>query len=259
MKAITLVLCILALLGSAASGFFWFETGNAKKDLQAKLVAEQTRTAETQAKLAESITALESETAKLAESDASLGDTKIKLTASEARNIQNNRETANFKTLLASKEETVNKLNAELDTLRRDLVQARVASASANPDEIESYKQAIAALETKVEQLQTAPISGTTNTATVASSGPSQEKPALSERTSAARVASVGIKNSFVVLELGTSDGISAGQKFNIVRNGTTIAESKVSEVKATFAIAHILPSSIKTTLKTGDTATYVN
>ena len=252
MKALTLVLCILAILGSAASGYFWWEVGNKRAVAEAKAAAEETRANNLQTELNTTNETLESTKTRLANTDAELGDTKSKLTASQARNVQADREIASLRSNLSVKEEAEKKLSADLDNLRRELVQTRLAAQVGNPEEVERYKQTIAALESRLAALQSGgavPADGSAPVATTPAA------PALSERTAAARVATVGSKNAFVVLDLGTADGITVGNKFTITRAGETIAESVISEVKDTFAIAQVAPASIKTSLKSGDIA----
>lgn len=248
MKALTLVLCILALLGSGASGFFWWQIGNTKEELKQQLSSEQTRASSLQNNLNETNTQLEQKVAQLTQTDTELGDTKSKLTAAEARNVQISREIASLKTAYASKEESERKLTADVDALRRELVQTRLAAQVGNPEEIERYKQTIASLESRLGEIQGI---------TPAVAGAAASGPVRSERTAAARVAKVGTKNAFVILELGAADGIAAGNKFNLSRAGEVLAESVISEVKDTYAIAQIAPSSIKGALKEGDIASF--
>lgn len=251
MKALTLALCILALLGSAASGYFWWSIGNTKEQLRQDLSSATTRADGLQTNLTETEGKLEDTNKRLEAESAELGDTKRKLTAAEARNVQIAREVDTLKKSVAEKEQTEKELNTQLDTLRKDLVQARLAAQVGNPEESERYKQTIAGLESRLAELTgAAPVSADGTPAAPA-------KPARSERTAAARVASVGTQNAFVILELGTEDGIVSGDRFAITRGGETIAESVISEVKESFAIAQIAPSSIKTTLKAGDVATF--
>ncbi len=254
MKALTLVLCILALLGSAASGFFWWQIGETKTQLQTELSQEKDRAAGLQTNLTQTTESLETTKSRLASTDAELGDTKSKLTAAEARNVQVAREVASLKTTLTEKEKNEQELSTKLDELRRELVQTRLAAQVGNPEEVERYKQTIASLESRLAGIQTngAAIDTSASTAPAVPAGPVR-----SERTAAARVATVGTKNAFVVLDLGTEDGIVVGDKFLITRVGETIAESVISEVTDTFAIAQVAPSSIKTSLKAGDIASY--
>ncbi|MCX6938236.1 MAG: hypothetical protein NTU80_10135 [Verrucomicrobia bacterium] len=258
MKALTLVLCILALLGSAASGYFWWQIGDTKKQLQSKLETERAGAEALREDLAKANASRTAVQADLTRSDADLGDAKSRLTAAEARTIQVAREAETLKRSISEKEAAEKKLTSDLDELRRELVQTRLAAQSGSPEEIEKYKQTIATLEARVIQAQsavTASASASGSGENASSANPAQ--PELSARTAAARVAKVGRKNSFVILELGTADGVAVGHKFTITRKGETIAESVISEVNSGYAIAQVAPSSIKTTLTAGDIATY--
>jgi hypothetical protein len=259
MKALTLVLCILALLGSAASGYFWWSIGETKTKLQADLAAEQGRAESLQNNLTQTNSTLEQTNARLAEIDADRADARSKLTAAEAKNVQASREVENLKKTLATKEENERQLNTDLDNLRRELVQTRLAAQVGSPEEVERYKQTVATLEARIAELQNSPGAGGTGALGGATSAVAPAKPAVSERTAAARVARVGTRNSFVVLELGVADGITVGNEFSITRGGETIAQAVISEVTDTFAIAQIAPSSIKSALRAGDIATYQN
>ena len=258
MKAITLVLCILALLGSAASGFFWWQVGDTKKQLQGQLAAEQARATALQADLTKTADEKNAIQSNLITSDTALGDTKSRLTASEARTIQIARETEALKKTITIKEASETKLSADLDALRRELVQTRLASQVGNPEEIEKYKQTVASLEARLTQFQTpaaAVAQGDTTTAPKGVTPASSPAGSPSERTAAARVAQVGPKNAFVVIDLGTADGIVVGNKFLVTRGGQTIAEGAITQVNEANAIVNITPSSIKNTLKAGDIA----
>lgn len=272
MKALTLALCILALLGSAASGYFWWQIGESKKQLQTELSQSRTRAGGLETELAKTQQDREAVRADLSARDAELGDVKVKLTAAEARNIQNTRELSNLKAAVATKEENERKLNEDLSSLRQELVQSRLAgTAGGNPEEVEKYKQSIAALEAKISQLQANALSAAASSSALARTpavGGSADSAAGSEsgngtaatiplgaRTASARVAQVGTRNAFVVLELGAGSGVVAGQKFTIIRNDKAIAESIVSEVKDTYAIAHVIPSSLRSVLRSGDVA----
>lgn len=265
MKSLTLILAVLALLGSAASGFFWWQIGDTKKQLQDQLSAEQSRATSLQSDLARANEEKTAVQANLARTDGDLGDTKRSLTAAEARNVQLARETETLKRTISAKDESEKKLTTDLDTLRRELVQTRLSSQVGSPDEVERYKQTIAGLEARIADLQSGRAAGsqtggssTGAASTGGSVSSSLGQPAvLSERTANARVVQVGSRNAFVVLELGTADGIAVGNKFLISRNGKTVAESFVSNVQDTYAIAQIVPASIQSALQAGDIASF--
>lgn len=252
MKALNLTLAILALLGSAASGFFYFQIGNTKTVLQNQLAAEKTTVAGLKSNLEQTTTERDTLQTRLTATDGELGDTKSKLTAAEARAVQAGRDLVQAKAIITKAEADTQKLNADLAALRREVVQARLDAQVANPEEIEKYKQTIVTLEAQLASIQGG---GNTTGSTAAGASVGTAKPALSARASAARVAAVGPKNAFVVLELGSADGVGVGQKFIIAREGQLVADATVSEVKDTYAIAQVNPTTIKSSLASGDVA----
>ena len=251
MKALTLSLAILAILGSAASGFFYFQIGNSKTLLQSELSTEQVRSTNLKSNLDKTSAERDELQTKLSSTDAELGDTKSKLTASEARSVQLNRDLTQVKGSAAKSEAEAQKLTAEVTQLRRDLVQARIEAQTGSPEEIEKYKQTIASLQSKLAVFQ--PEGVTANPSDTASK-PGQPTRAASGTS---HVAVVGPKNSFVVLDIGSNSGIASGQKFIVARAGQVLAEAIVSEVKDTYAIAQVTPSSIKGSIAVGDIASY--
>ncbi len=251
MKALTLSLCILALLGSGASGYFWWSIGNTKVELQSQLDGERARAASLQTNLNEANESIEKKDAQLAETDAALGDAKRNLTAAEARNVQSAREVETLKRTVAAKEASEKNLTNDLDTMRRELVQARLAAQVGNPEEIERYRTTISTLELKLAEITGAPLP--------AGGNPVASGPVLSERTAAARVAQIGEQSAFVVLELGLDDGIRPGNRFVITRGGRVLAESVISNVSQSFAIAQVAPDSIRAELRVGDVASVRN
>ncbi|AKC82668.1 hypothetical protein IMCC26134_07605 [Verrucomicrobia bacterium IMCC26134] len=251
MKALTLSLAILALLGSAASGFFYIQIGNTKTVLQNELSTEQVKSTGLKSNLDKTSAERDELQTKLSSTDAELGDTKSKLTASEAQSFQLNRDLTQIKGVAAKSEAETQKLNAEVSELRRDLVQARIEAQTGSPEEIEKYKQTIASLQSKLAVFQPEGVTVNPSDATGTPGQPARPTSGTSH------VAVVGPKNSFVVLDIGSSSGIAPGQKFLVARAGQVLAEAIVSEVKDTYAIAQITPSSIKGALSVGDIASY--
>ncbi|MBC8041006.1 MAG: hypothetical protein H7Y06_10715, partial [Opitutaceae bacterium] len=61
---------------------------------------------------------------------------------------------------------------------------------------------------------------------------------------------------AFVVLNVGSAQGVKAGQNFNITRGGATVASAQVSSVQENYAIAQVASASLRGGLNKGDTAT---
>ncbi|MFH1497761.1 MAG: hypothetical protein ABII82_08030 [Verrucomicrobiota bacterium] len=266
MKKLTLTLCIVAILGAAASAFFYIQIGNTKQQLSDDLSAESSRAAALEADLAKSKEQAANLQQKLTQVDSELGDAKSRLSSSEARAVQINRDLTQVRSQLTTKEQAAQDAQQQIEQLRSELVKARLNTTGGSPEELEQYKQTIAGLEARIQELQsrtssTGAITGNTTTpgSTAAASG---ETLAATGSTLPAnfttQVASVGPMNAFVVLSFGSNDGAQAGQNFTIVRNGEEIARAQVSEVKEGYAIAQVIPATIKSALRAGDGAAAV-
>ncbi len=253
MKKLTLTLCIVAILGSAASAYFYIQIGNTKQELSDKLSTEQTRATSLEGDLSQSKEQTANLQQRLTSLDSELGDTKSRLSSSEARSVQINRDLTQVRSQLTAKEEAEKEARTQVDQLRSELVKARLNTEAASPEEIEKYKQSIATLEAKVQELQSQPASMASNGFVTSSTGAVVAASLPAEFTT--QVASVGPQNAFVVLSFGANDGAQAGQNLSIIRDGAEIARAQVSEVREGYAIAQVIPSSIKSALRAGDSA----
>ncbi|HSI07011.1 MAG TPA: hypothetical protein VK985_00375 [Rariglobus sp.] len=255
MKSLTLALCVLAILGASASTFFYFKIGNTKEVLKQEVTTAQTRSTELQGRLTESTAQGEVLQKRLAELDSDLGDAKSKATAAEGRVAQLTRDLSQVKNQLTAKNDAEQSLNREIADLKREIAQAKLAAAAASPEEIEAFKTTIATLQAKVTELEagrssvanTTGVTGTTTTAAPVDGA---------AVGSSAQVVSIGEKNAFVVLNIGTAQGVQVGQKINVTREADTVATAVVSSVHDGYSIAQITVGSIKGGLVKGDTAT---
>lgn len=252
MKKLTLTLSIVAILGAAASAWFYIQIGNTKQELSDKLAAENTRAADLDAELNKSKEQAANLQQRLTTLDSELGDTKSRLSSSEARSVQINRDLTQIRSQLEAKEQAEKEARRQVEELRSELVKARLDTERSSPEELERLQQTIAGLEARIQELQNqAPGIPATGATTGTAAAPQSTLPA--EFTT--QVASVGPMNSFVVLAFGQNDGAQVGQRFIIVRNGQEIAQAQVSEVREGHAIAQVSPASIKSALRAGDSA----
>lgn len=261
MKSLTLVLCVVAILGSAASTFFYFQIGDTKNQLQQQVTTAESRTTEVEGELAKTKSQTEELLKRLSALDTDLGDAKSKVTTAENRAAQLTRETTQLRAQLTEKTDAEKALNDEISGLKRELAQAKLSVSSATPEEIDGYKNTIATLQARVNELESAQqnavanTSATTrgaNTTAPAASG-STARPAASTITG--QVVSIGAQNGFVVLNVGSAQGVQSGQTFSITRNGNQVATGKISTVQENLSIAQIAVDSLRGGLLKGDTA----
>lgn len=257
MKSLTLALCVIAILGASASTFFYFQIGNTKELLTQEVATAKAQSTDLQGRLTESTAQGEVLQKRLAELDSDLGDAKSKATSAEGRAAQLTRDVAQVKNQLTAKNDAEQALNREIADLKREVAQAKLASAAASPEEIENYKTTIASLQAKVTELEAgrSTVAGSTVATGVAGSTAATPVQGASVGASS-QVVSIGDKNAFVVLNIGTAQGVQVGQKINVTRDADTVATAVVSSVQESYSIAQINVGSIKGGLVKGDTAT---
>jgi hypothetical protein len=256
MKSLTLVLCVIAILGSAASTFFYIQIGKTKDELKQQVAVANTRSNELQAKLVESGAQGEALQKRLASLDSDLGEAKSKSTAAESRAAQLTRDVSQLRNQLTAKDDAEQALNREISQLKRELAQTKLAAASGSPEEIEGYKTTIATLQAKVTELEAGRGTAASTANTTAAGSTGGGAPVAGGLSG--EVVSIGAQNAFVILNVGSGKGVKAGQNFNIVRQGATVATAQVSSVQENYSIAQIAAGSLRGGLLKGDTAALV-
>ena len=251
MKSLTLVLCVIALLSSAASTFFYFQIGDTKTKLQEQVAQAEQRTTDVQSKLADSSSQVDGLQKRLASMDSDLGDAKSKLTVSDNRNVELARNVDQLTNQVTAKDDAAKSLNDEIAGLKRDLAVAKLAASSASPEEIDNYKKTIATLQSRVAELEAGKPA-----VIVGADGTTQPAPVAPAPGLNGQVVSVGAQNAFVVINLGKGQGVQVNQKFTITRSNNTLATAVVSTVDDSYAIAQVITDSLRGTLGKGDVAT---
>jgi predicted RNase H-like nuclease (RuvC/YqgF family) len=256
MKSLTLALCVIAILGSAASTFFYFQIGNSKEELQQQVITTENRASDLQTKLSESAAQTEAIQKRLAALDSDLGEAKSKTTSAETRNSQLSRDVAQLRNQITAKEDAEQSLNREIGDLKRELAQSKLSSSGVSSEEVDGYKATIATLQARVNELQAGrgnTLAELPNTTVPGSVAPVQPSSSLS-----GEVVSIGNKNAFVVINVGSDQGVQINQQFAISRDGSDVAKASVSSVEKNYAIAFVAADSLKGGLLKGDKAALV-
>lgn len=244
MPRVVLLLCALALLGSVASATLFFQIGNSKQLLEQRLADAAARSTKLETDLAaanEQNGALKNQLRSL---ETDLGHTREKLAAAEARVGQSERDLAQAKNVLEVYELTARALAQEIAALREDLADVRATYAP--PETIAAYKSTIAELE---KQLATA------RTGTAAPGAAAASTAVFTNRAGRATILTVGPESAFVVLNFGAARGAQLGQKLAVSQGTSEVATVLISDVRANFSIAQVLPDTLRGVLQKGDSA----
>ncbi len=251
MPRIPLLLCILAVLGTAVSARLYFRLSDANQILEQRLGASHVRIDKLDSDLASAheqtgglkVQLRSAETA-WEKTNVSLRQTSALLEQAESRVAQSGRDLAQTRTVLEFYELTARELSGELTALRQDLEDTRASHAS--PDAVQAYRTTITELE---RQLAAA------GTGAVAPRGPAASTAVFTNRAGRATVLTVGAGNAFVVLNFGSVRGAQLGQKLAVNQGTAEVATVLINDVRPNFSIAHVLPESLRGVLQKGDSA----
>lgn len=266
-------LVVLILAGAGGTAYF-----SRQADQHAARAASlEQELAQTRAEAARQRERADKLTAKATELDTQLGHAKTRKTATETRNSQLARELSAVKSSLTERQQREVSLLAEIESLRQQIKSAEAglpassaalaspidsaattlvaasgsatngpppassatldaqtpSATSADGNAIDAYRERIAALELQLTQLLAR---------------------ALAEPPPADfQVVRVGPRDAFVVVDFGTDQGAAVGDELTLCRGTYVVARVRISDARARFSVAHVLPATLKRQLQTGD------
>lgn len=249
MKVLLVLSAALALLGGSTAIVLYTRLHTERTTWQQTLVTAEARTSELETQLTASHAAHDELQRQLVALDADLGQAKSRLLGSETRNVQLTRECVSLREQVGEIATTRTALETDLATSHRELAQLREAVTAASPAEVERYRQTIGTLQTRVQELDLR----LANTHSGSTSAPTAS--ALVAAQPVAQIMSVGPENAFVVVDCNETPEIRVGTFLRLDRRGETLAEARISDVRAGFAIAQVAPDSLRGVLQKGDSA----
>jgi len=169
--------------------------------------------------------------ATLEKRERDVAETQQKLEQARARVAELDSNLAQGRNILVLREQNERTLNREIASLHE-----RIQAAEEQARELQACRLRIAELENTLALLRRKglPI------------------PA-DDGTPPASIQGVGPDNSFVVIDLGTSQGLRAGQKLLVRRGTEVIATVLTSEVREHYSIAQVDPYLTREALRKGD------
>jgi len=246
MKSLTNVFSILAILGAIASGVFFLLNTKDKNQLQLNVQSYGTQLAVERATIGKQNEELEANAAQLDQISKNLEEARSNITVITARSNQLKRDNQRFTDELERRLENEESLQRALADLKKEMAELRATTISL--EKAETYEQTIASLESEILRLKSAQ---STAANAVQNTLPAGARVAPADLNGI--VLTVGAQSSFVITNLGYTNGIRLDHLLNIERDGETIAQLQVTEVKENLSIARILPESFKTDPKPGD------
>jgi len=175
-------------------------------------------------------------------------------------------ELAKIKSDVAANAGSLQGFGSELERQKAGILSAqkKIDALEAHNREIEAAIEELKAIPVPEPVAEFAPLDDGTDrlesfvneTASVPAGTPSAETPVAETAPQAMPAPQVMTLNrdfNFVVLNLGTRDGMKMGDRFQVLQNGKTIATVEVEKLYENFSAATILEEKKKSAIKEGD------
>lgn len=250
MKAMNRIFQALAVLAALASALFYWSLNSEQKDASAQLDFSKRQLSNLAAQKEELQTKVEQQAASLEEQSSERDRHKSEVASLTAQLGQLQRENLRLLDEKEARQATERRLQDENARLKSELAQTRARSV---PQEtLEEHANTIARLEREILELRQ------TRATQQAESQAALAKPPA-EPAIQGSVLTVGKEASFVVLDVGYSDGVRLQNELVVQHAETPIAKIQITEVKENLSIARVLPESLVKTPQIGDSVTSLN
>lgn len=226
---------------------------------------------------------------KAADLDTQLGHAKTRTTATETKNSQLSRELTATKSSLTERQQREVALLSEIEALRQQMKLAETASAAApapvppsiatlatsasnastltagaapppnapvppssatvgEPPEADlaAYRERIAALESQLTDMLARALAEP-------APAPAPPPPVQAPAVPGYRVVRVGPHDAFVIVDYGRDEGAAIGDELTLHRGTSVVARVQISDARAKFSVAQVLPAALKRQLQPGD------
>ncbi len=210
---------------------------------------------------------------KATELDIQLGNAKTRTTATDTKNSQLSRELNAVKFSLTERQQREVALIAEIESLRQKIQatandapatgalppsSATVTSvpatetttaASTSSVDVAAYRERISALEAQLTELLARALAEPAPPAAT----PIAELTPSAQSTPVHQVVRVGPRDAFVIVDYGRDEGAEIGDELTLYRGTAVVARVQISDARAKFSVAQVLPAALKRQLQPGD------
>jgi len=264
MKALSIALRVIAILGVAAAAYFWQSTKGVVAEKETEIQQLTTQKADI-SKLNEELTAeKEGLKGQLNQKDLELSEQKSQVRFANDQVSKLKRDLGKAERDLSDKDEEFVAMKSDFDQLKRDVAdmeKARVTdTASVSPEVIKDYEAQIERLEEEKGKLKDdlalankrlqdgalgAPIAGAPGADEGVAMAPVPEQEASILRTDK--------EKGILIISRGQADGLQRQMEFNIAKGLGRKVRVQVGTVTPTYSVAYVLPGQDPSEIQQGD------
>lgn len=265
MKAVSMTLRILAIVGAIVAVVAWVLTNGKVATLEDELAQSQDAKESAQSKLSDMEDEVTKLDAKLRTKDSETADEKARSQKLNTQLVQARREVTTLQQENADKKRNIQALKKENSNLKEEIINREVDLPEIDADEVADLKEQIAELEEEVDSM-TEKLAEAEEMAMKAkiASGPDEAGDTNGAADGSDIFAPVQPGKKISVLKIDArnglivfgneADGLAKGMEFGVRKDYSRALRVRVSNVTSQYVIGYILPGEAKAkSFNTGD------
>lgn len=263
MKAISLLLRVLAILGAIVAIVGWVLTKGKVQEANQEItkITAQAKTARDEANDSEQKFKAADSRAKALESD--LSDAKARATSARSQLAEAQRDISSLRSDNTQKDSEIKAMEAQNTKLKEEIISMRTEVPDVDPAKLAEYEEKIAALNTEIDRLKdelstspkAAAIPGTVaaNGTIETAAAPTVVPRLAASADNTATVLKADNKSGLVIIDRGQKSGLQEQMEFGIAKGYSKPVRVKVAKVAPDYSLANILPGSDGAKFAEGD------
>ncbi len=250
MKAISILIRTIAIVGAAAAVYFYLDLGDELEETRTELDSTQLTLSQTERRLTDTTAERDELQETVAELETNLEESQSRIAMQDARIEELQGELESTQEALEVAREDVEDYRSQANRYRADLIAAQGEledGVGVDPGilgeqqrEIERLQRELAEARERLNELSPDDI------------GNDVEVVRLLD-TIRGTISDIETARGFVVIDLGTDNNIRPGDELLVHRAGNYVARVRVSRAEETESVAQVLPSATELTVRRGD------
>lgn len=262
MKTVSLLLRILAVLGAVAAIALFFMTQGKVEDLQQQQRQNLSAKSSLHGQIDELTSARNELEGRFRGLEADLATTRTEFQNARSQLAQNRREMTTVQADLRRAREEVQNLEGQNTRLKEEIIATRATVPEVDAAQVEQYRERIAQLTRRVEEMQgqldRRPAAGAVVPGSEAEPTVAQVQPEVrrGDRPRSASVLRTNPSLGLVVLDSGSDQGLRQNMEFEIARHLGPKVKVRLSNVQSDVSVANILPGQGNVSFEQGQSVT---
>jgi DNA repair exonuclease SbcCD ATPase subunit len=251
MKAISIVIRIIAIAGAAAAVYFYFDLGDQLEETRQELGNTERTLSQTQSNLRETEEERDGLVENVAELESNLEEAESQIAVQLARIEEIESELEETKGELESAQADAENYRDDASRYLDELVDLRARVDDLDPDDVD--EGILRDQQREIRRLRQERDEALARIEELSPAEDAEEERVRELDTIRGKVTDIGAHRAFVVVDLGSQHNIIEGDELLVHRDGNYLARVRVSRVEEAESVAQVLPGSTESRLRTGD------